>query len=206
MIDIIVFAAGTYRSTVVELAQAAGHRVRGYVDDQAESPNMGLPVWRRAEVPDQARPWALALAVGEASARRGAARWAKNSRFSLATLVHPTADVSESAELGVGCLVHSGALIWSNAHVGDCTFVSPGAMISHNARIGEFCHIAMGSRVGSAVTVESDVRLGMAATVMTGVGTVGKGSAVGAGAVVTRDVDPGTTVVGVPARTIRQPR
>ncbi|HEX6351461.1 DapH/DapD/GlmU-related protein [Actinophytocola sp.] len=52
------------------------------------------------------------------------------------------------------------------------------------------------------VYIGPDVWLGARATVLRGV-RVGAGATVAAGAVVTRDVDPGSTVGGVPARVIR---
>ena len=52
------------------------------------------------------------------------------------------------------------------------------------------------------ITLETNVWIGAAATVMPGV-TVGADSVVAAGAVVTRDVPPATLVAGVPARMVR---
>jgi acetyltransferase-like isoleucine patch superfamily enzyme len=43
------------------------------------------------------------------------------------------------------------------------------------------------------------VYIGAGATILPGV-RIGKAAIVGAGAVVTRDVDPATTVVGIPAK------
>lgn len=52
------------------------------------------------------------------------------------------------------------------------------------------------------IVIERNVWLGAGATVLQGV-TVGADSVVAAGAVVTRDVPPGTLVAGVPARAVR---
>lgn len=52
-----------------------------------------------------------------------------------------------------------------------------------------------------AVTIGHDVWIGHGVTVLAGV-TIGTGAIIGAGAVVSRDVDPYTTVAGVPARPI----
>jgi maltose O-acetyltransferase len=53
------------------------------------------------------------------------------------------------------------------------------------------------------IVIEDDVWIGFQAIILPGV-TVGRGSIVGAGAVVTRDVEPYTIVGGVPARLIRK--
>ena len=55
----------------------------------------------------------------------------------------------------------------------------------------------------SAVVIEDDVLIGCQCVVLKGV-TIGKGSVVGAGSIVTKDVPPFTLVAGNPAQVIRQ--
>ena len=59
-----------------------------------------------------------------------------------------------------------------------------------------------GHTVDGPIVLEDDVWVGAAAVVLPGV-TIGRGSIVGAGAVVTRDVPANTFVGGVPGRPIR---
>ena len=54
--------------------------------------------------------------------------------------------------------------------------------------------------ISRPVVIEDDAWIGIGAIILKGV-TIGRGARVGAGAVVTRDVEPGTHVVGNPART-----
>jgi acetyltransferase-like isoleucine patch superfamily enzyme len=54
------------------------------------------------------------------------------------------------------------------------------------------------------IVVERGAALGSGAIVLGGV-RIGAGALIGAGAVVTRDVAPGETVAGVPARATRRP-
>ncbi|MER7486065.1 sugar O-acetyltransferase [Streptomyces sp. NPDC126497] len=59
-----------------------------------------------------------------------------------------------------------------------------------------------GSQFSAAVRIEDDVWIGAGAVLLPGV-TVGRGSVVGAGSVVTADVPPMTVVAGTPARVLR---
>ena len=56
--------------------------------------------------------------------------------------------------------------------------------------------------ISSPVIIEDDVWIGEKATILKGV-TVGKGSVIAAGAVVTKDIPPYSVAAGVPARVIK---
>lgn len=59
------------------------------------------------------------------------------------------------------------------------------------------------SRIGAPIVIEENVWIGTRAMILKGV-TIGEGSVVAAGSVVTRSVPPATVVAGVPARAIRR--
>jgi len=98
--------------------------------------------------------------------------------------------------------------------IGHCAFTGHAAitiadevMVAHKVNLVTAGHpVAPDIRrryvTAAPITVETNVWIGAAATVMPGV-TVGADSVVAAGAVVTRDVPPATLVAGVAARVIR---
>jgi acetyltransferase EpsM len=72
------------------------------------------------------------------------------------------------------------------------------ASVDHHGRVGNYAHIAVAHLAGGA-SIDDGVFLALGSVVLPKV-HVGAWATVGAGAVVTKDVAPKTTVVGVPAR------
>lgn len=87
--------------------------------------------------------------------------------------------------------------------IGDGTQVGPYVQILTADHPRDAAARATGLEFGRAISIGRDVWIGGGAIVLPGV-NVGDGALIGAGAVVTRDVAPGATVAGNPARVIKQ--
>ncbi|HWW83984.1 MAG TPA: acetyltransferase [Vicinamibacterales bacterium] len=119
--------------------------------------------------------------------------------FRLATIVHPSAIVDPSVNLGRGVFVAAGVIVNPNASIGDNVILNTGAVAEHDCLVEAHSHIAPGAILGGGVRVGMDCHVGIGAVVLPGI-RVGDSSLVGAGAVVTRDVASGSRVIGVPAK------
>mgnify|MGYP000008811844 FL=1 len=148
---------------------------------------------------------------------------------------HETALVEPGAEVGRGTRVWAGVQIRKGARVGRDCVLGKDVFIDTGVVIGDRVKIQNGVSVYRGVTIESEVfvgpgvvftndrhpratgawrplptlvkrgaSLGANSTILPGV-VIGEGAMVGAGAVVTRDVPDGLTVVGNPARPLRRP-
>ncbi len=113
--------------------------------------------------------------------------------------VHADATVHPTAHLGQGVIVFGQTWLSPLVELDDHVHVGYGATIGHDTTVGRLSSIMPGASIGGEVTVGDRVLVGANSTILQGV-TLGSGSTVGAGAVVTADVPPAVTVVGVPAR------
>ena len=114
-------------------------------------------------------------------------------------------EIQRGATIGRDCKIQSHSFVCDGVTIGDEVFVGHGVMFINDRRPRAT------NEDGSLQTdadwtllptvVERRVSIGSGAVVMGGV-RIGEGALIGAGAVVTRDVAPGETVAGVPARVL----
>lgn len=115
------------------------------------------------------------------------------------TIVHRTAFVAADAQVGEGCQVMAQAAVCTHVQLGSGVIVNTAASVDHDCLVGSGAHIAPGARLAGEVTVGERAFIGVGAIVLPRI-HVGEDAIVGAGSVVTKDVRPGVTVIGNPAR------
>jgi sugar O-acyltransferase (sialic acid O-acetyltransferase NeuD family) len=118
-------------------------------------------------------------------------------------LVHPTAYVGPSCQLGPGTIVCVGAIATENVVSGPFVQLNFGCTVGHEAKIDS------GSLINPSASISGGVHIGKRVLVGTGARVlqylnVGDDAVVGAGAVVNNHVLPGVTVIGVPAKPLNQ--
>lgn len=115
-------------------------------------------------------------------------------------------DYGYNISLGRGAFLNFGCVILDvvEVSIGDMTQIGPGVQILAADHPRDPERRRRGLEFGRPVRIGGNVWIGGGALVMPGV-TVGDDAIVGSGAVVTRDVPPGATVVGNPARVLSRP-
>jgi acetyltransferase-like isoleucine patch superfamily enzyme len=107
------------------------------------------------------------------------------------TVVGSYVDIGKNVAIGKNCNIQAHVTISNECKIGDSVFIAPNTSLLNDK-------YPRSTRL-SAVTVRNDAVIGGGVTILPSV-TVGKGSVVAAGSVVTKDVPPRTVVMGVPAR------
>ncbi|MHC4753476.1 MAG: acyltransferase, partial [Planctomycetota bacterium] len=96
--------------------------------------------------------------------------------------------------------IQSGVYIPTYCEIGDDVFIGPNAVLTNDKYIGFKDPRKRGLE---GVIIEEKSAIGANSTIMAGV-RIGRNVLVGSGAVVTKDVEAGAIVVGVPARVIEK--
>ncbi len=110
--------------------------------------------------------------------------------------------IGSDVSISSGCVFHAHAPI----EIGDGTLIAANVMIiTANHDISKKGLDAFYALKTGAVKIGSECWLGVGVIVLPGV-SVGDGSVVGAGSVVTKDLPPGMICVGVPAKPIKERR
>lgn len=112
-----------------------------------------------------------------------------------------TIEIGENCSVNEYCMLygHGGLKIGNNVSIATGTVVVPG---NHNFSRRDIPFKLQGS-IGHGIVLEDDIWVGANVTILDGV-RIGKGAIVGAGSVVTRDVQRYSIVGGVPARFIKE--
>lgn len=118
----------------------------------------------------------------------------------------PTARIWPDVTIGEGAIICDNSIITCNVSIGKHFHCNLFSFIEHDCIIGDYVTLSPRVSVNGRVVVEDFVFVGTGAVIRPGnlekPLTIGKGAIVGMGAVVTKDVAPGDTVIGNPARSM----
>lgn len=206
MRDLVIVGASGLGKEIAWLAKRAGINVLGFLDDNPalegcdfyRKPVLGfVDDWANfldAEfVIGIASPWIKEKIIGRMEAQ---------GKPKFATLIDPAAqvDLSETV-IGAGSVICAGTVCTADTTIGSHCIINKLCSIGHDASIHDFATLSPQVMLGGHSIVGRGAEIGAASLVRQGL-TVGAGSVVGMGAVVTKDVPPGVTVVGNPARAL----
>ena len=211
MSSLLILGAGGHAKVVAETAIATGlYSQVAFLDDRCSGPYqrpflLGFPVLGTLTLalePAHREQFASAsVAFGNPTARLQWIEQLDAAGYALPVLIHPTAWVSRSAQLGSGSVVFAQASVQALASIGVGAILNTGCSVDHDAQLAGGVHICPGAHLAGEVYVGARSWIGIGASVIQQV-RIGSDVTVGAGAAVVRDLPDGVTAVGVPARVL----
>lgn len=191
-----LYGASGHAMVIMDILKANGISIDGLVDDNPERKELlGYPVFHGKQ---DASP--LIISIGSNKIRK---KIAEHYPAIYGTAVHPSAIVSESANIGEGTVVMQGAIIQSCAQIGKHCIINTGASVDHECIISDYVHISPHATLCGNVQVGEGTWIGAGTIVIQGV-KIGKWCMIGAGSVVTKDIPDGVLAVGNRCKIIKE--
>ena len=102
-------------------------------------------------------------------------------------IIHPTAYVSKSAQIGFGSQILGQAYLGPNAVIGNFAIVNTRAVIEHDAEVGDQSVMSPGVIVAGSTVIGKNCFVGMGAKISNDI-SIGSGSTISSNVFVSRDL------------------
>lgn len=210
MKDLYIIGAGGFGREVAWLVERINEvnptwNLRGFIDDNESlwgSLEGEYLVLGGCEYLNSLNNVYAVCAVGSAKIRKIIIDKLKNSNVKFATLVDPSALVSNRVDIGEGSIICAGTIITVDIKIGNHVIINLDCTIGHDDVIEDFVTIYPSVNVSGNVLIGECSELGTGMQIIQGK-KVAPNTIIGAGAVVVKDCAESGTYVGSPAKRIK---
>lgn len=208
---VAVYGASGFGREVMPLAKAQYHSMFAdvrfiFVDDGAEQDSLnGYPILTYSDfLALEAINKFVILAIANSAVRENLIEKCEADEIGILSVVADNAVILDEVEIGEGAILCHFTQLTSNIKIGKQFHANIYSYVAHDCVIGDYVTFAPGVRCNGNIHIEDHAYIGTGAIIKQGTPSkpliIGKGAVVGMGAVVTKDVPPGVTVIGNPAR------
>lgn len=159
-------------------------------------------------VAEPAKQKRVSLAIANSKIRETLDARCRAANLGFVTVIARNAMMLDRAHLGDGAILSAFSLLTSNIRIGRHFHANSFCSVAHDCIIGDYVTFAPGVRCNGNVTIEDHAYIGSGALIRQGKPgaplVIGRGAVIGMGAVVTKSVAAGVTVVGNPARPLQK--
>ena len=179
--------------------------VLGFLDNNIKGDFCGLPIFggfeQLSQLIDEGCVFINAVS-GDTRKRKGVTDTVLAAGGRFVSFIHNSVNLN-GVKVGQGVYIQEGCIIQAGVEIGDMAALHLGCLVAHGAKIGAHAFTTAGTIISGDCVIGEGAFLGVGAVILPRL-TVGAWATVGAGAVVIRDVPAWSTVVGNPARLVKQ--
>tara|TARA_R110002020_G_scaffold29239_1_gene92370 strand:+ start:37153 stop:37809 length:657 start_codon:yes stop_codon:yes gene_type:complete len=211
-----IYGASGFGREVMPLVKAEYYKIFPdvrfvFVDDNAGGDMLnGYPVLSYPEfLSNQAQNKFVVLAIASSVVRQKLEAKCEADEIGVLSVIADNVVTLDAVEIGEGAILCHFTQLTSNIRIGRQFHANIYSYVAHDCVIGDYVTFAPGVRCNGNIHIGDHAYIGTGAIIKQGTPgkplVIGKGAVVGMGAVVTKDVPPGVTVIGNPARPLVKP-
>ncbi|NLM97613.1 MAG: acetyltransferase [Halanaerobiaceae bacterium] len=211
MKDIIIICAGGFGRETAELIADINDvnpewNLLGFVDDNKEIQGKEINGYQVLGGIDYLNDYRGSIyticAVADCKIKQKIISRLTNPGIRFASLIHLTAVISRSLEMGEGIIIQANTVITSNVKIADHVAISPQCGLGHDCFIDKYSTLFWNVNIGGFVCIGEGVLLGTKTFVIQE-RSIGSWSIIGSHSNVIRDIPQNCTAVGNPAKVIK---
>ncbi|MEP7377734.1 MAG: acetyltransferase [Chitinophagaceae bacterium] len=212
MKKIAIFGAGGFGREVAMLigqinSTSPEWEFIGFYDDAVkkdEKVNGAKVLGGMNELNECAEELAVVFAIGNPITKRKLHRLVTNKQIYYPSVIHPNVLIGDRqfVQIGNGCIIGAGTIITVNISIGNHVILNLGCTVGHDTIIHDYCSFMPSVNISGEVILNEAVYAGTGAKIINRV-EVGENTILGAGAVVSKNLPPNCTAVGIPAKPIK---
>lgn len=152
---LLIIGAGGHGRVVAEVASDCGFEEIAFLDDN--SPDA---IGKIDDLEKFTGTYEYAfVGIGNNRFRGDLIERLEKAGYKVPVLIHPTAYVSRTAQIGKGTVVEPKAIVNANTVVGNGCIIQVGGIVDHDVVLGDCVHVNAGSIVKGGAKVEAYVKL-----------------------------------------------
>lgn len=203
MKNLIVIGAGGHSKSVCDSIDESRIKLFAFVDQNKTGQHLGKPIYKDVKEIHNYTEFSYFVAIGDVDARKSWYEKLEKMGLKFVNIIDKTAIVSKKIKMGVGNFIGKHAIVGADVVIGNNNVINTRALVEHDCKVANHTHISTNSTINGNVVIEDRVFFGSTA-VCNGQLHIGEHAIVGSGSVIIRDVEPYTTVVGVPGRVVKE--
>ncbi len=207
MKKIAIIGYSGHALVVAECLQQNDYEIVGYFEKEEVKFNplniIHLGFERDSDFINKTKNIFIFPSIGDNYIRRKIMTLLIDNNLSIATAIHPRANISKYTEIKEGTIICQGACVNPFAKIGKGVIINTSSIVEHECVISDFVHIAPGAVLAGNVFVGDNSFIGANSVIKQGV-TIGENVIIGAGSVVIQNILEKGIYVGSPAKKLKK--
>lgn len=210
MKNLLIIGAGGCGREVLQWARDINEvtpiwNVKGFLDDDLDAlygKDCSLSVLSKIDDYQIEEEDEFVCSIGNSAVRKNIVEKLEAKGAKFVSIIHPSANVAETARLGKTVILYPFSLVSDNAVIGDGAIINMYSSIAHDSVLGEYCTISAHCDVTGMCTLGNCVFMGTTSNMVPGT-KIGDDVYICAGSTVMGSVRSNRKVLGNPAKIVK---